>query len=132
MNKSNIQMSHCIHSLVKMSRLCSLSIFIRSDVHERETCLSQTVSSSVLEHVTEEFLHGCVSDGAVEEEKLNPLRAHLPQRWQQQQQPPLAAGKTAPARPSESDMLASRAIQVKKGEPYTQNIRAICLHADGH
>lgn len=91
MNKSNIQMSHCIHSLVKMSRLCSLSIFIRSDVHERETCLSQTVSSSVLEHVTEEFLHGCVSDGAVEEEQLNPLRAHKVQSRQEEQQSPKPA-----------------------------------------
>lgn len=82
-------MSHCIHSLVKMSRL--LSIFIRSDVHERETCLSQTVSSSVLEHVTEEFLHGCVSDGAVEEEQLNPLRAHKVQSRQEEQQSPKPA-----------------------------------------
>lgn len=41
---------------------------------------------SVFEHVTQEFLHGSVSNGAVEEEQLYPLRGHEAQRGQKEKQ----------------------------------------------
>lgn len=41
---------------------------------------------SVFEHVTQEFLHGSVSDGAVEEQQLYPLRGHKAQRGQKEKQ----------------------------------------------
>ena len=43
---------------------------------------------SVLEHVTQQLLHGGVADGPVEEEELDPLGADEAQRGEQQQQLP--------------------------------------------
>lgn len=40
----------------------------------------------VLEHVTQEFLHGSVSDGPVEEQQLYPLRIHEAQRREEKKQ----------------------------------------------
>lgn len=41
---------------------------------------------SVFEHVTQEFLHGSVSDGAVEEQQLYPLWGHEAQWGQKEKQ----------------------------------------------
>lgn len=40
----------------------------------------------VFEHVTQEFLHGSVSDGPVEEQQLYPLRVHETQRGEKKKQ----------------------------------------------
>lgn len=40
----------------------------------------------VFEHVTQQFLHGSVSDGPVEEQQLYPLRIHKTQRGKKKKQ----------------------------------------------
>lgn len=44
------------------------------------------VAVLVLEHVTQQLLHGGVSDGPVEEQQLYPLRVHKTQRGKKKQQ----------------------------------------------
>lgn len=41
---------------------------------------------SVFEHVAQEFLHGSVPDGPVEEQQLYPLRVHETQRGKEEEQ----------------------------------------------
>lgn len=47
---------------------------------------------SVFEHVAEEFLHGGVPDGPVEEQQLYPLRVDETQRGEEEQQLSKPAG----------------------------------------
>lgn len=49
------------------------------------------VAGSVLEHVTQQFLHGGVSDGPVEEQQLYPLRVDEAQRGEEEEQLPQPA-----------------------------------------
>lgn len=51
-----------------------------------------TTGSSVLEHVTQQLLHGGVADGAAEEEQLHTLRGDEAQCREEQQQLPKPGG----------------------------------------
>lgn len=56
--------------------------------HQENTddCRGFWVMVLVFEHVTQEFLHGSVSDGPVEEQQLYPLRIHKTQRGEKKKQ----------------------------------------------
>ncbi len=41
-----------------------------------DDCMGLWATVLVFEHVTQQFLHGSVSDGPVEEQQLDPLRVH--------------------------------------------------------
>lgn len=58
--------------------------------HQENTddCRGFWVMALVFEHVTQEFLHGSVSDGPVEEQQLYPLRIHKTQRGEKKKQLP--------------------------------------------
>lgn len=59
---------------------------------------------SVFEHVTQEFLHGSVADGPVEEKQLNSLRVDEAQRRQEEEELP---------EPEESKSINQSINQVK-------------------
>lgn len=63
---------------------------------------------SVFEHVTQEFLHGSVSDGAVEEQQLYPLRGHEAQRGQKEKQ------LSKPRKKSEKKKTSNESINMSK------------------
>lgn len=51
-----------------------------------EYCKGFWVVLSVFEHVAQQFLHGGVPDGPVEEQQLYPLRVHETQRGEEEEQ----------------------------------------------
>lgn len=65
---------------------------------------------SVFEHVAEEFLHGSVPDGPVEEQQLYPLRVDKTQRGEEEKQ----LSKPADA---EQDRSATRKPKVALVQP---------------
>lgn len=71
--------------------------------------------ASVFEHVAEEFLHGGVPDGPVEEQQLYPLRADETQRGEEEKQLPKPADAkqdTSGPRGSRKRPLGSRSLLV--------------------
>lgn len=66
------------------ANICQSSSHPKQEI--TDDCMGFSVILLVFEHVTQQFLHGSVSNGSVEEQQLYPLRIHKAQRGKEKKQ----------------------------------------------
>lgn len=71
---------------IRKKELHTCLIWIRTHKDKCHVCKYSGASLLVFKHITEQFLHGSVSNSSVKEQQLYPLRCHKAQRGKKEKQ----------------------------------------------
>lgn len=106
--------------------LAFMQIHWHNDQYGSEAKHLKSNSMSVFEHITQEFLHWCVSDGPLKEKLLDSLRAHKIQRWKEEQ-------KSAKPEKKESNKCQYDDVYLKYlyFNFFIQVYEYMCIHSPG-